>query len=425
MGSATWHSVGAPAVRAQGIQTDTPNFQTRLPALQNYPRESLESQILDRLAVTGRYEPGDLARLARLAVLNAISMQVNVRADMTGPAGNQVQEEITTLWDAAEVFYENVSDGPIDATNLERTDFLFARLIAARNQLDPSLGTFPGLSDRAAGRFNDLTRLTGVMSSILSDTEARVLSALPAPASRALDLDALRTEAQLLANDLVVLIQKVKDFDRDKKRTGAAQRDLEGFLARVQDLSDKVPLELSFRQLQESYRAARRQMWHVEAAMSRLDWRADVREQWRRVRERANAISDDFGLPRVIELAPNPPQAAATNRRLTAGVDRAVAWVDEFLTELGPRLRETPAGTRFQSDAARMRSQLLKLRRSVIANDAPERLARLTREIESANQELVDRAGEVAKTVDGIDLVARFRGPALAINSLRGLIAEK
>jgi hypothetical protein len=424
IGSSMWQFAGARAARAQGIVTDNPNFQTRLPAFQNYPRESLESQILDRLAQTGRYEPGDLARLARLAVLNALSMQVNVRYDMTGPAGTRMQQEIAGLWDAAEAFYETVSAGDIDASNLERTDFLFTRFIAAQNGLDSSLAAFPALSDRAAGRLGAVTQLTGVMSSVLADVESNVLSTLPAPASRTIDLDAMRAETRLLASDLVVLIQNVKDFDRDGKRTALVQRELETALARVQRFEESVPLDLSLKELQETYRAARRQLWYVEAAMHRLEWPANVKAQWHRVRERINAVSNGFGLPRVIENPPNSSPAASAHRRLAAGVDRAVAWVDEFLAEQGPRLRKTPAGTRFASDAANLRNQLRQLRRLALANESENRLVRLTREIETASGQLINRAAEFARASDGVDLIPGLRGPALAINDLRGLIAE-
>ena len=53
-----------------------------------------------RLKQTGEYLPDDLPRLARLAVLESISMLVNVRADLRGGiTGNQLEEEITVLWE--------------------------------------------------------------------------------------------------------------------------------------------------------------------------------------------------------------------------------------------------------------------------------------------------------------------------------------
>ncbi len=113
------------------------------------------------------------------------------------------------------------------------------------------------------------------------------------------------------------------------------------------------------------------------------------------------------------------------NRKLAAQVDRTVAWVDEFLAEFGPGLQKSAPGTQFRADAARLRSQLLALRRMVIANESPAGLARSVREIEASSQRLVDRAGDIAKSIKGKDMIARLQEPARAASALRGLIAQR
>ena len=419
LGSVAWIALGLEVAHGQ-------DFQTRLPSFQSPGSQSLEAQILDRLSVTGQYEPGDLASLARLAVLESISMLVNVRNDRpNGMLDSGMEAAVTALWDQAEDFYENVSESPLDAATLPRAQFLFAQMMAAQRQVESTLGAFPALSPRAATRLQEVSRVSGAISSVMTMTEANVSRTLPIPPDRTLDLEAIRRQSQLLANDLVVLIEKLKADDPEGKRRHPVQEDLTGMLALVQDFEQKLALEPPLRELQASYRQSRRRLWQIEAEIARLGWPAGLRLEWRRVPQAPNAISEAFGLPRVIELAPNPRPAAASNRKLAAQVDRAVAWVDEFLTALGPELRKTPAGTRFQADTARMRRQLLKLRRSAIANDPPDRLSQSVREIEALNQQLVDRAGEVAGDVQGKDLIARLRDPALAVNRLRGLIAER
>jgi hypothetical protein len=293
----------------------TPNFQTRHPIFQIDFSDSLQAQILDRIARTGWYEPDDLPRLARLGVLNSISMMVHVRYDVPDPSvGYRMQQEVASLWNSAEVFFQSAIEAPLDATNLARNQFFFAQLMAARGPVDSSLGGFPALSSRGAGRLIDFSQMTGEMSLDLSATEASIAGARAAPLELARDRDAMRTATQVLANDLVGLIEKLKAYDREKqKRTDAAQQELNVMLARVQNFAETIPLELSVQDLQESYRAAWRQMGRVEAEINQLDFPADARVQWRRVRERANAISDEFGLPRVIELAPNPAPPAAAN----------------------------------------------------------------------------------------------------------------
>jgi hypothetical protein len=417
LGSALLLGVGLKTARAQALET-------RLPGTQAPTSDSLEAQIFDQLSGTGQYTADDLPRLARLAVLESIAMGVEVRADLRNSVmGISLDAESTAMWDAAQAFYESVSESQLDMTTLSRAQELFGQVIAAQRQLDSSLGELPGLSLRAATHLQSLSRLVGASSSAMSMLEADLARTAPVQVVRTLDLGAMRRQSQLLANDLVSLIEKVGEYDRGTKKRGPVQGDLSRMLSLVQDFQRRISQVPSSRELQESYRAVRRRMWQVEAEIARMDWPAALRGQWRAVRDRANGISDDFGLPRVIEGAPGLRPAASSNRKLAAQVDRAVAWVDEFLTVVGPELRKTPAGAQFQVDTSRMRSQLLQLRRSVIANEPPERLSPLIREIEASNQKLLKHAGEVALNVNRVDMIARFRNPALAVNNLRGLVA--
>jgi hypothetical protein len=290
-------------------------WQKRRPSFQSDYSDSLQAQMFERMARTGRYEPEDLPVLARLEVLHAISMLVNTRTDLfEGGIGDPIGQQIGSLWDAGQLFFESTFEAPIDVTNRARNDFLFAQLIAAHGQAGSILGELRAFSDRAAAELDGATLVLGVTYSVLGLTDAEVLNALPAPV-RALDLGAMRTETQLLANDLVALLEKVKAYEREKKDAGAAQRYLDAALARIQEFERKLPLELSLNDLVESYRLAERSMRHVEAELMRLDLPAGLPEQWRQARQRANAISDAFGLPRTIELAANPQPAAAAISR--------------------------------------------------------------------------------------------------------------
>ena len=136
------------AARAQDVQH-------RLPAFQAPASDSLESEMMTRLSVTGELEPGDLARLARLNVLNSISMLVNVRADLpSSTTGNQLEQEMTSLWNSSEAFYEVVSSAPLDKTSLAEAQYWLDSVTASQRQLSTSLGGFPGLSTRAKAIFS-------------------------------------------------------------------------------------------------------------------------------------------------------------------------------------------------------------------------------------------------------------------------------
>jgi len=398
-------------------------IQNRLPGFQAPASDSLEARILGRLSVTGEYQPDDLPRLARLTVLESISTLVNIRDDLRdSPMGNLLEREATSLWDASQIFSETVSSAPLDLATLSRAQSEFVDVRSAYRQLDATLGEFPGLSDRADTHLQAITRLLSATNGVTGALEANLLRTVPLPVNRSLDVDEMRTQVQLLANDLVVLIGKVRDSRGERAANDGVLEDLNGMLAQVQDFGRRLALQLSFKELQESFRVTRRRLWQVEARIGHLKWPADLRRQWRGVRERTNAISDDFGLPRVILLAPRVARVAGSNHKLVAQVDRSVAWVDEYLAELGPALRKTPAGSRYEGDVVKMRRKLLEFRRRAIANESTERLSQALREIELTNQGL-------ARPADDLDhrdqVVARFRNPAQAVNSLRGIIAHQ
>ena len=329
-----------------------------------------------------------------------------------------------SLWDASEVFSETVSSAPLDLTTLSRAQSEYVDVGAAYRQLEATMGELPGMSVRAATHLQAVTSLLSATNEVTGEMEANLLRTVPLPVDRSLDLDVMREQAQLLANDLVVLIGKVRDSRGGRAQRDGVLEDLNGMLALVQDFGRRLSLQLAFKELQESFRVIRRRMWHVEAKIIPLGWPADLQRQWRGVRERTNAISDDFGLPRVIVLGPRVARAAGSNHKLVAQVDRSVAWVDEYLAEVRPELRKTPAGSRFEAKVVKMRRQLLEFRRSATANESTERLSREVREIEVTNKGLAGLARDLNRELRD-DIVARFRNPAQAVNSLRGIIAHQ
>jgi len=397
-------------------------IQNRLPGFQAPASDSLEARILARLSVTGEYQPEDLARLARLTVLESIATLVNIRDDLQdSPMGSMLEREATSLWDASQIFSETVSSAPLDLTTLSRAQSEFVDVGTAYRQLEATLGEFPGLSDRADTHLQAITRLLSATNGATGALEANLLRTVPLPVNRSLDVELMRMQVQLLANDLVVLIGAVGNSRGERAANEGVLDDLNGMLAQAQDFGRRLALEPSFKELQESFRVTRRRLWQVESRIAHLKWPADLQRKWRGVRERTDAISDDFGLPRVILLAPRVARAAGSNHKLVAQVDRSVAWVDEYLAELGPSLRKTPAGSRYEGDVVKMRRKLVEFRRRAIANESTERLTPALREIELASQGL-------ARPADDLDhrdqVVARFRNPAQAVDSLRGIIVH-
>jgi hypothetical protein len=280
--------------------------------------------------------------------------------------------------------------------------------------VDSTLGALPAMSTRANDHFQNLSRLLADVSPLIGSIESDLLDGTPPVASRAANLETMREQSQLLANDLVGLIDALKEEKPGRvKQDAAVVAELNDLLVLVQDFSRSLALDLPPKEAQASFRAARRRMWHVEARIIHLAWPASLDRQ--------------FGLPRVIVSAPvvQPAdrKAPETNRGLVAHLDHAVAWLDQVLAEQTPDLRQTPTGARFVNQTAQMRVQLLQLRRRAIANEPADKLLKSLNEIEQLNQQISDHASDLAQQ-KRTGLAARYKNPAAAVSKLRSLVAK-
>ena len=196
----------ATNVPAQIIAIGPPSFQSN-----SFP--SLETLIIDRLAVGGQYNPGDLGTLSHLTVLESIAMLADIQTDMPYTvAGVRLEGEIRQLWDAAAVApEESVSATSIDMKTLTRVQPLYDDLQGAYAQVESTLAGASGLSSRAAAHLRGITSLTAASSSLMQAIESDLLAAAPPPGRSTADLDSLHKGARLLANHIVALVANVKD----------------------------------------------------------------------------------------------------------------------------------------------------------------------------------------------------------------------
>ncbi len=191
---------------AQIIAIGPPSFQSN-----DFP--SMETLILDRLAMGGQYNPQDLGTLAHLTVLESIAALADIQADMqTSVLGVRLEGELRQLWDAAAAFEESVSAAPIDARTLIRIQPLYNEMQAAYQEVESTLSASAGMSSRAAAHLRGITRLTAAASTMMSAIESDLLAGAPRPPRRAADSDILAKNALLLANDILALIENVKSF---------------------------------------------------------------------------------------------------------------------------------------------------------------------------------------------------------------------
>jgi hypothetical protein len=287
----------ATNLSAQIIAIGPPSFQSN-----DFP--SMETLILDRLAMGGQYDPQDLSTLAHLTVLESIAALADVQSDMRSSVlGVRLEGELTQLWDAAAAFEESVSAGAIDARTLIRIQPLFNEMQGAYQEVESTLSASAGMSSRAAAHLRDITRLTAAASTMMNAIESNLLAGTPPPPRQPVDSDILTKQALLLANDVLGLIENVKSSKHPNSGWSAVKDDLQELLALIQTFQKTVSRHGPAHEIEASLHAVRRRLWRTEARIVKLGWPTDLERRWRTVRERLNAISDSLGLPRVIDLA--------------------------------------------------------------------------------------------------------------------------
>jgi hypothetical protein len=416
-----WLVVGPQSAPAQNLENGVIN------SFEIAPAGSLEEELLNRLSVTGQYQPGDLPRLARLTLLETIAMYQNVRSDLRLTSiGARIEGEMSTLWDAAELFTVNASYPPPDLAGLNRSRALLQDVNAAYQQVDATLGQLPGLSPRAAYHLRDLSRMLPVMDSVFDAIDAEVAEPVAAPVDRTLELAAMRAHSRLLSEGLRGLIQAVNDAKPAPADRESLVADLNGLLDLVQGFDRMLSAAPSTQDLVASLRPLRSRVWSVEARIVRIPGTPELGRRWGQVRQRFDALSDNFGLPRVISLAPGARPAQAVDRNLLAQVDRAVVALDEFLAQAGAGLRSTDEGSEFEVRVGRLRLNLLLLRQRALARESTGALSRFLRDIEAINQQLSDQANPDGRVIRGGSPLKApgFRRTAEAVNKLRDLLPK-
>jgi hypothetical protein len=190
---------------AQIIAIGPPSFQSN-----DFP--SLETTILDRLALYGSDDPADLGTLAHLTVLESIAMLADIQYDMPNTIlGARLESQIRQLWDSAAVFEEGVSSGPMSAKMLTDSQPLFASMQGAVLSIESVIGNSAAVPNRVGAHLRDITRLTGASGTLMRAIESDFQSAMPARPQPAATVLRLGTEARLLANAIVRVIQNVKN----------------------------------------------------------------------------------------------------------------------------------------------------------------------------------------------------------------------
>ena len=312
--------VGTARVAAQIIAIGPPSFQSN-----NFP--SMETTILDRLAMGGQYNPQDLGTLAHLTVLESIAAIADVQVDyQTSVLGTRLEIQLRELWDAAATFEESVSAGPLDARTLTRIQPLYSEMQAAYQDVESTLSASAGMSSRAAAHLRNIDRLTAATSTMMGAIESDLIASVPRSTERSASPELLEKQTRLLANDILVLIENVKASKHPNSGWNTVKEDLQELFNLVQAFQKALTNMRSSDDMSASLHTVRRRLWRTEARIVKLGWPADLERKWRDVRVRLNLIGDELGLPRVIDLAtrtgPDQPPAPLSSAKPTTRIYR-------------------------------------------------------------------------------------------------------
>jgi hypothetical protein len=342
LAAGVWSAQVARPGLAQYIALGPPSFQADA-------ARSYDTDLLNRLALTGQYEPEDPSRLAWLSVLQSFAMQADVdRALPWSPTRDGINAGISALRSAADSFYADVSPtGPSDISPTQQW-LSFDEMQLTYSELGATFADFPGLSNRAAMRLFQVGRMIDATNFVMSAIAADALGPTVLLSDRVLDLDMLKRQSRLAANDLVALVAKagaaklpaqagddplpslnelwtmLHDFNQSLALSGVP-RSGEGEPpgeplsdpARQEPRPPKITrghLEPAYPDIVQSLRAVRRQASRIESTITRLQWPADLLREWRKIQGYINGMSDEFGLTRSLDLSMAPRPRAQPER---------------------------------------------------------------------------------------------------------------
>jgi hypothetical protein len=215
-------------------------------------------------------------------------------------------------------------------------------------------------------------------------------------------------------------VSLVQTASQPTQRRPAFREELNGLLDLAQGFDRMLAPEPSYRELLDSFRLVLQRARQVEALVLQPATPIDLRRRWRETRDRINAVSDVFGLPRVIQLVAGGQPPTRANPPLAARVDQALAELDRFLDDAAPELQQTAEGSRFQTRAGGLRLKLLSFRQRALAGEPVEQLSLHLREIEVMSRQLAETA-RTLRVRPGAGLPG-FQNPARTISQLRDLL---
>ena len=340
----------------------------------------------------------DLPNLGRMVTLEATAMFVNARAELAdSPAGFQLIPQIQELERAADSFTASVSFYRFENDRVEAGRLTFPDLDQAFQRIRANLGALPGSAPATAVNFANLSRLVAVIGPLLRQTPAEVESTTPVG-----DASLIRTQARQLARTIDGLRNGLADSGLASEARQSLDRELERLVRLTDGLARIAVDQASLADVIASFRPIRAIAQSINLGItSGRYFTAAIDDSWRPIQRVINSLSEQFQLPRVIELR-------GTNKPLSPGDSTLTNQLDQSAREIEALLAGSATSTDspvnvelFRTDVERLSSRLDLLRQGLLAHEPARSLHRRLLDVETARLRFDLQAQAVRRQAEG------------------------
>ncbi len=345
-------------------------------------------------ARTDQLTPADLPNLGRQVMLEATSMFVHARSELSdSPEAFRLLEQIRALWNEADAFTAAVSSGVPASQAMEAGALALPDLEAAFERVRSTLGILPGDAPRAAENLQFMSRAMAVIGPLVRQgLQETATTAGSAAGQRQRNLAILRAEARNIARAVQAVRAAVAGAGEPARSSSALDRELDVLSQLCLGLERIAVPWTDDRDVVSSVRPLRSQAQRIDFEAQSGRFPGSVLGQWSPIKSRIDDIAARYQLPREVVMR-TPREAPPREAGAIASVEEAARAIDEYLQEeqSGATTR-APGKEVVEADARRLQSRLYLLRQQLLGQEAPQPIAQALLGVRTARRQFEARA---------------------------------
>jgi hypothetical protein len=349
---------------------------------------------------TARLNQDDLANLGRIVVLEASSMFVHARAELSSsPDAYRLLTQISEVWSAGDAFISAVTFSETAAERAEAARLTYPDLEAAYMNLRSSLGAFPGAAPLASVNLARMGRAVSIIGPILRIEPGAPAATIAATGATG-DAVVLGSWARVVASGIAGIRKQIAAEPGRPSPAGTSADDLAILQQLVTGFGRIAGSRLAGAELVAAFRPIRDLAQKIDRELLRRPVPDQARRDWRNVQGRVDRLASLFQLPREYVLRPSNEQAMKDRNEIVALVDEALKETDSLAGRRPVDRPETAEEATLHAELGQLETRLLLLRQYCLAQEPSGRVRQAFRQIESAARPLSQRARGEAATKD-------------------------